>query len=331
MNSLDASLLNNYQQRFPLEPRPFDVVGRELGTDAATVLNKLGDLRSKGAISRVGPVFRPNRVGVSTLAALSAPPASLEKVAAIVSAQPEVNHNYEREHELNLWFVVTAPDAAALKQAIRKIERLTGCSVLELPMIKDYHIDLGFHMAHLDKGPAFSARKLNDRHSADASFKQRELNFSRDLVAAIQDGLPLVERPYAEVGRSLGLSEAEVIERLRRLIDSGDIKRFGVVVRHHEFGYRANAMVVWDVPDEQLDDVGAKLGKLECVTLCYQRPRVLPRWRYNLFCMIHGQDRKKVLQCLEQAIEQLGLQHLGHDVLFSGRRFKQRGARYRAH
>ena len=150
----------------------------------------------------------------------------------------------------------------------------------------------------------------------------------RLLIAAIQDGLPLVAHPYAAVGRQLGLSESQVIERLETMQDAGLIKRMGVVVRHRELGYRANAMVVWNVPDVDIVRIGELLAAEDCVTLCYQRPRRLPDWPYNLFCMIHGRERDGVLRRLEQLIECHGLGHIAHEVLFSGRSFKQRGARY---
>lgn len=149
------------------------------------------------------------------------------------------------------------------------------------------------------------------------------------LIAAIQDGLPLSPRPWAEVGERIGMDEGEVIRRVKALQEQGYIKRFGLVVRHHELGYNANAMVVWDVPDERVAEVGEALGRQRCVTLCYQRPRRPPHWPYNLFCMIHGKDRQRVLDYIDQVTEELGLQEIPKEVLFSGRRFKQRGAKYR--
>jgi siroheme decarboxylase len=150
----------------------------------------------------------------------------------------------------------------------------------------------------------------------------------RRLIAAIQDGLPLVPRPYAAIGGALHMSEAEVIAALRRLIEGGVIKRFGVIVRHRELGYRANAMVVWDVPDARVADAGRTLAALPFVTLCYRRPRRLPAWPYSLFCMIHGRDREAVEALVEQASAAAGLESLPRAVLFSRRRFKQRGALY---
>ncbi len=149
------------------------------------------------------------------------------------------------------------------------------------------------------------------------------------LIASIQDGLPLVSRPYAELARQLDMGEEEVIGRIAEMQAAGIIKRLGVVVRHRELGYNANAMVVWDVPDERLDEAGSLLGAQRCVTLCYHRPRRLPDWPYNLFCMIHGVSRKSVLAAIERLIDELDLDGIAHQVLFSGRRFKQRGGHYR--
>ena len=148
------------------------------------------------------------------------------------------------------------------------------------------------------------------------------------LIAAIGEGLPLVRRPYAEIAHRLGCSEAEVIDGIRNIIADGRLKRFGVIVRHRQLGYRANGMVVWDIPDERVRELGHCIGQYAFVTLCYQRPRRLPMWRYNLFCMIHGRKRSSVLRCLEKIIACHELEDIPHSVLFSGRDFKQRGARY---
>lgn len=150
------------------------------------------------------------------------------------------------------------------------------------------------------------------------------------LIRAIQGGLPLVERPFAAIGREIGLDEQQVIDRIRALQADGDIKRFGVVVRHRELGYRANAMVVWDLPDEAIARLGQGIGRMPFVTLSYRRPRRLPEWPYNLFTMIHGRNRAVVLEQLEQIKQRMGLSDARCAILFSGRRFRQRGASYAA-
>ncbi|MDD2724899.1 MAG: AsnC family protein [Methylovulum sp.] len=154
---------------------------------------------------------------------------------------------------------------------------------------------------------------------------------ARDLavLAQVSAGLPLCPRPYAQIGMELGMDEAEIINRVAALKAQGLIKRLGVIVKHRPLGYRANAMVVWDVPDELIKELGATISRFSFVNLCYQRPRQ-PEWPYNLYCMIHGKDRTTVLAQLEQLNDVCSLARYGRQILFSRRCFKQRGAVYQA-
>lgn len=148
------------------------------------------------------------------------------------------------------------------------------------------------------------------------------------LIEALCTGLPLCQRPYNELGGRLGMSEEEVLQSLQSLISRGIIRRFGVVVQHRRIGYTANGMVVWNIPDEMVDDIGKRMGDFDFVTLCYQRPRVMPDWPYNLFCMVHGAKRETVLAQVGELAKELGISDVPNEILFSNRQFKQRGARY---
>jgi len=150
----------------------------------------------------------------------------------------------------------------------------------------------------------------------------------QQLIASIQDGLEFISKPFARIASQLGISEQKVLNRLQQLKDNGTIKRLGVVVKHRELGFKANAMVVWDIPDHLVADIAQRIASFECVTLCYQRPRRLPEWSYNLFSMIHGKNRESVLEHLDNLVEILDLQTIKHQPLFSTRCFKQRGGRY---
>lgn len=146
LDAVDRRLLDDFQQGFPLGPRPYRALAEQLGISEAEVLARLERLSLAGIVSRVGPVLRPGRAGVSTLAAMRVAPERIETVAALISAYPEVNHNYEREHDFNLWFVLTAPDADRLAAVLDEIQTRTGLPVMDLPMLDDYHIDLGFKL-----------------------------------------------------------------------------------------------------------------------------------------------------------------------------------------
>lgn len=323
MDPLAWRLLNDFQRDFPLVPEPYARIAASLGIGEDRLLRLLAQLRAEGRVSRVGVVFRPNSVGASTLAAMAVPEPDLERVAETVSAFPEVNHNYEREHRYNLWFVATAPDAARLEEALARIGERAGYPPVSLPLLAEYHIDLGFDMSgecairELEEEDEAPEAPLFLRHPSDTA-----------LIAAIQEGFPLVRRPFAEIGARAGLGEHDVLSRLCQWLAEGVVKRVGVIVRHHELGYCANAMVVWNVPDAETDRIGRAFARHEFVTLCYRRPRRLPDWPYNLFCMIHGRDRATVLRHVETLRREAALPGLGHEVLFSRRRFKQRGAVY---
>jgi DNA-binding Lrp family transcriptional regulator len=146
LDSLDRRLLNNYQRDFPIEPRPFAPIAAALGISEAEVLYRFWRMKERGILGRIGTVVRPNTIGASTLAAMAVPVARLDEVAALVSAQSEVNHNYEREHRLNLWFVVTAEDRAAVERVLTRIREMTELPVIDLPLERSFHIDLGFDL-----------------------------------------------------------------------------------------------------------------------------------------------------------------------------------------
>jgi len=146
LDAIDRRLLNDFQRDFPLSSRPYDDMAAALGIDVDAVLSRLERLRKAGMISRVGAVVTPQRAGWSTLAAMAVPDSRLDAVADMVSAYPEVNHNYEREHRLNLWFVVTGPDEAAVARVLRDIKARTGLPVFDLPMLDAYKLDLGFDL-----------------------------------------------------------------------------------------------------------------------------------------------------------------------------------------
>jgi DNA-binding Lrp family transcriptional regulator len=320
---LESSLLNDFQRDFPLTPEPYANIARRLSVSEETVLSSLRSLQTDGKIGRVGAVFRPHVLGCSTLAAVSCPAERLQTVAAMIDAYPEVNHNYEREHAYNLWFVIAAQDRLEVSSVLDDIRRRSGLTPLDLPMLTDYHIDLGFD---LNGHPAYRA-VAGDR--VDVEMLRAGLDtFDYALAAALEPGLALVERPYLKLAAACGLDEAECLRRIERLLSLSVIRRFGIVVRHRELGFTANAMVVWDVPDDRVGEIGRLLGNQEGVTLCYRRPRRLPQWPYNLFSMLHGRDRIAVLARIEALRQELDLQDMPCQALFSRRRFKQCGARY---
>jgi len=155
-------------------------------------------------------------------------------------------------------------------------------------------------------------------------------DIDRNIIAITQAGLPLVATPYAAIASELRIAEDEVIDRMRRLLAQGAIRRIGAIPNHYALGVTSNGMSVWDVADDAIAEAGAKIGALDFVTHCYERPRHPPLWPYNLFAMVHGRSRAEVLEKVDRIADVLGSDARAHDVLFSTRILKKTGLRVAA-
>jgi len=149
----------------------------------------------------------------------------------------------------------------------------------------------------------------------------------RDIIQATQAGLPLTPQPYHAVAAQLGLEPDDVMERMRRMQDSGIIRRIGAVPNHYKLGFTANGMSVWNVPDARIAELGRRIGNLDYVSHCYHRPRLLPDWPYNLFAMVHGRNREEVERQVQAIAVLLGTDDQGHTILYSTRILKKTGLR----
>ena len=321
LDPTDRRLLDEFQRDLPLVPRPFAAIGTALAAGEGDVISRLEQLRARGMIARVGATVRPNTAGASTLAAMAVPEERIEEVAALVGAEPGVNHSYLRDDEWNLWFVATAPDADALAASLGRIGGATGLRVLDLRLVRPFNIDLGFR---LDAGarsamPEARATRLAVLEPAD-----------RPILQALTEGLPLVPRPFAAVALRIGRPEAEVIARVAALSGAGILTRVGVIVRHRAIGWAANAMVVWDLPEDRIEAAGKALARLCGVTLCYQRLTVPGLWDFPLYSMIHARSRAEAEGILAEAAALPDLAGARHRALFSLRCFKQTGALLKA-
>jgi len=333
LSQLQQHIINSYQKSFPLCSAPFKEIANQCHCEELDVINAVKELNSHNILSRLGPVFDHKKAGASTLAAIAVPEEQLDKIAGIVNQFEQVNHNYAREHHYNLWFVVTAKNPIELNKALIDIELLTGFHVLVLPMEASYHIDLSFKINFDNQS------KENQEHSynitpvqATKAIKKANLanHQQANLRSILEKGLQLVSNPYQQLAEQLNLKESQVVGQIALWQQEGLIKRFGLVVKHRQLGYVANAMVVWNIADENVDAIAGQLSKRDEISLCYRRPRRLPDWPYNLFCMIHGQSRAEVEEQIKTISQELNLTAIEKDVLFSYKAYKQNGARYSA-
>jgi len=322
MDELALQFLNRYQGGFPIVEQPFAGIADELGTDAGTLIDSIRQLLEDGTLSRFGPLFDAASMGGSiTLAALSVPEERYDEVAEMVNAMPEVAHNYQREHELNMWFVIATETPELLQQAIGQIEQTANLPVYNFPKLQTYYLGL---QISLDAAGNVGTQPI------PGPLKQGGMiidELDRSIVRATQEGLPLQKAAYTEVASICGCDTDTVLRRMRRMLDRGVIRRIGAIPNHYRLGLHGNGMSVWDVNDDKLLELGARVGRLDFVSHCYERPRHLPRWPYNLFAMVHGHDRDQVNAKLSEIASLLGSACRQHDVLFSTRILKKTGLR----
>lgn len=324
MDALDRKLLMRLQTAFPLVPRPFAALGAVLGLTEDEVLARLARLKEEGVVRRFGAFFDPARLGYySTLCALAVPPERLEDVAALINGYEGVTHNYLREHAYNLWFTLIAASRAQARQTLEQIQERTGLvGLLELPAVRRYKIRVIFDLDGSGDRPAeaiAAGETLGERSAPE--FSPRE----KMLLHALQADLPLEPAPFARMAASASLTEEEVLAGLRELLAKGVVRRFGPALRHRQAGFAANAMVVWQVPQEKVPAAAALLAASPHVTHCYERVR-RPGWPYNLYTMVHGADRdfcRRVVAALAQAA---GIGE--YAMLFSSAELKKSTMRY---
>lgn len=318
--NLDARLLDDWQRGLAIVERPFDVMANACAVSEKLVIARLKAMQDSGVIARVGAVVRPNTIAASTLAAVSVPDLDVDRVAEIMVAEPGINHVYLRENEWNIWFVATGPDRGFVDAALERVAARSSGKVLDLRLERSYHIDLGFA---LNDAPA-------ERHADPARRKHFAAIEPRDddaaLVQHLTQGLPLVPTPFAQLARTLGRTQSDVLQRVRALADAGVLPRIGLIVRHRALGWRSNAMVAWDVPEGNIDAIGERLAATRGVNLCYRRRRYAHEWPYNLYCMIHAKSRGDALATLAEASAAAGLDPCPRQILFSSRCYKQTGA-----
>jgi DNA-binding Lrp family transcriptional regulator len=322
MDDLSRSLINRFQGGLPIVEHPYSHVAAELGSDEATLISTIKSLLTEGVLSRFGPLYNASCMGGGlTLAALSVPEEDFDRVAERVNNLPEIAHNYRRQHDLNMWFVIATETPREIQKTIDTIERRTGLPVYNFPKTREFYLGLWLL---LDEDGGVTTRSL------ETTARHGEMvidDLDRKIIQATQHGLPLEPSPYDKVAAQCGCDSQAVMNRLLRMLDNAAIRRIGAVPNHYKLGLRSNGMSVWDIPEDRLTDLGETIGKLDFVSHCYARPRHLPLWPYNLFAMVHGHNREEVNHKVSQIADLLSGDCSQHEVLFSTSILKKSGLR----
>lgn len=326
MDRLNLKIIQRLQFGFPVCEYPYARVAHELGLSESDLIERLDQLLYSKVLTRFGPMYQAEALGGAlSLMAMSVPKEDFKRVTKIVNGFAEVAHNYERNHQLNMWFVVATEVPEQLDTVLAKIEQQSGYRVFNMPKLEEFFVGLYLELYPLSNTPELRASVLDtDVHEAA---RQSLSALDRQLIIHTQEGLPLAPRPYHVLSLILNISADEIMARLEKMLSMGVIRRIAAVPNHYKLGYRNNGMTVWDVSDEQVRELGKKIGNLPFVSHCYHRPRHLPEWRYNLFAMVHGKSKPEVEGYIDRIRMLLGSALQAQDVLYSTRILKKTGLR----
>ncbi|HXX05375.1 MAG TPA: Lrp/AsnC family transcriptional regulator [Candidatus Bathyarchaeia archaeon] len=323
MDNLDKEILNEIQWTFPLVPKPYSEIAKKFSITDDEMMQRLRTLKQAGIIRQLSAIFDTRRLGYkSALVAMAISPDKLDQIANQINRHPGVSHNYERNHEYNLWFTLAVPPGSDLKTEIDKFSKLQGINkVRMLPTIKLFKIGVKLEMVEDKKAevkPTEEKKKIRD-------VKFVATDDDKNYIRELQKDLEITERPFLKAAQRLGITEEELFEKARYYEEIGVMRRFAAILRHREVGFLANGMIVWKVPEERIEEVGAKLGAFPQVSHCYQRP-VYPDWPYNVFSMVHCKSNDDAQVIAKQIEDQISV----HDykILFSSREFKKTRVEY---
>jgi DNA-binding Lrp family transcriptional regulator len=327
LDKLDKELLQVLQDEFPVEGRPWAEIGKKLGISGEEALSRSQRLHSDGVIRKLRTILNAQKLGhcQSTLMAMKVPEEQMEKVVSIVNEYMSVTHNYQREHDFNLWFTVTTCGDVHLSSTVEEIKRRTEIpesDILDLPTTRLFKIDVRFKFTDSDGKGIPTETTVNMSSNTNVTINKNTLDeIDRAVLHITQDGIPLVNEPFASIAKETGISQKEVVAVVKKLIDSGVIKRLGISVNQRKVGIVANAVVAWKVPQDQVERVGSMVSSYKEITHCYERITIPGKWEHNLFTVLHGYDRRSVEEFAENMSKAIGIRD--YLVLFSNEQFKR--------
>ncbi|MEK6832329.1 MAG: Lrp/AsnC family transcriptional regulator, partial [Thermoproteota archaeon] len=258
----------------------------------------------------------------SSLVAMEIESDKLEYVANQINRHPGVSHNYERDHPFNLWFTLAVPPGSDLKTEVDKFSVLKGIKkVRMLPTIQLFKIGVKLDM--IDEKKHDVAPTEEKKEIKNVKFVPTEQD--KEFIREMQKDMEITDRPFLNSATKLGFTEDELFEKLKYYEDIGVMRRFAAILRHREVGFTANGMIVWNVPDDRISEVGSKLGAFPQVSHCYQRP-TYPDWPYSVFSMIHCKSEEEAGEMTKTIQNQININD--YKILFSTREFKKTRVEY---
>jgi DNA-binding Lrp family transcriptional regulator len=323
IDTVDKQLLNEIQWVFPLADRPYLEISKRYNISENDVMQRTSHLKEIGLIRQINAIFDTRRLGYkSALVAFSVKPDKLNHVAEEVNKHQGVSHNYERNHEFNMWFTLAVPPYADIKMDLERMASIDGVIKYRvLPTLKLYKIGVRLDMVNEDAKmpePTDNVKTLNPRKF---NLTERDKEFIREL----QKDLKVIAEPFKELAHTLGITTAQLFAKAKEYEQLGVMRRFAAILRHRDAGFTANGMVVWKVPDLEIDEVGNKLAAFPQVSHCYRRP-IYPDWQFNLFSMVHARTIEAAEKITVEMSKSIGIKD--YKILFSSREFKKERVKY---
>lgn len=323
MDELDKELLNEIQWTFPLVTRPFDVIAEKFDVSSETVKTRLNHLKEIGVLRQLSAIFDTRKLGYSSsLVAMEIEPDKLEFVANQINRHPGVSHNYERDHQFNLWFTLAVPPGSDLQTELKKFDVLEGIKkVRMLPTLQLFKIGVKLDMVEDKKHEVAPTEEKKEIKNVKFNPTEEDKDFIREL----QKDMSITDEPFVKAADHLGITEDDLFSKMKYYENIGVMRRFAAILRHRQVGFTANGMIVWKVPEDRITEVGEKLGSFPQISHCYQRP-TYPDWPYNVFSMIHCKTQDEANDMAKTIQDQIHVDDFR--ILFSSREFKKTRVEY---
>ncbi|GFN39058.1 MAG: Lrp/AsnC family transcriptional regulator [Nitrosopumilaceae archaeon] len=323
MDNLDKEILNEIQWTFPLVSQPYHAIANKFKVSPEEIKKRLIQLKKLGTVRQLSAIFDTRKLGYkSSLVAMTIEQDKLDYVAKQINRHPGVSHNYERNHDFNLWFTLAVPPESNLKTEVDKFSKIAGIKKVRiLPTIKLFKIGVKLDMVE---------EKKHEVAPTEQKKKIREIKFvpteeDKEYIRQLQKDLEIEDRPFLKAAQNLGITEEQLFQKAKYYEEIGVMRRFAAILRHRDVGFVANGMIVWKVPEDRINEVGEKLGAFPQVSHCYQRP-VYKDWPYNVFSMIHCKSKEEAAEMTKTIQKQIDVPD--YRILFSAREFKKTRVEY---
>ena len=320
LDDVDRKLLNLMQGSFPIAPRPYRHVAELGGVSESEAMGRVARLLEKRIIRQVTPIFDTRALGYSSmLVAAKVDPEHPHRAAQVINEHPGVSHNYLRNHEFNLWFTIaTEPDSKlGLEGTLEVLAQAAGAeSVRQLPTLRLFKIRMDLEMEGDTRALASFAEATEPIELERQPYDELDIA----VIRALQGDMPVVQEPYGPAAAELGLSEERLLDHLAGMQERGLLRRVAAILYHRRAGFSANGMGVWEVPEEQILDIGRRMAAFRGISHCYQRPTYAD-WPYSVFTMAHGRSKEECDAVLDAIAQETGIQ--GRATLYSSTEFKK--------